>query len=151
MGRPRGASFGKTAGGKQAVELTTHMDLSGPFFTRDPAKTVRENIRDMLGRLAEEMEKDVQGQIEARAGSTPAYTGWSRSRVVGRTASLVGRNWWLHAVVSPNTTGLDKANAIRTMAATATIERRWHPFRKTSFRVRHSRAVLGANLTKGID
>lgn len=151
MGRPRGANFGKTATGAKAVELTTRMDFSGPFFTRDPALTVRENIRGMLERLAEEMEKDVQGQIEARAGSMPAYTGWSRNRVVGRTASLKGRRWWLHAVVSANTAGMDKPTAIRTKAAAATIERRWHPFRRTSFRVRHSRAVIGADLTKGLD
>jgi hypothetical protein len=127
------------------------VDFSGPFFDRDPVKTIRANIRDMMDRLAEEGERDVVQQIAGRSGSMPAYTGWTASHVRGRTESLSGKRWAVSAVVSMNTAGMDARTAIRTQAATATIEARWHPFRRTTTAIRRSRAVMAANLTKGLE
>jgi len=127
------------------------VELSGPFFTRDPRQTVRQNIRRMMDALAAEMEGGVRTGMEAASGSMPAWTGWTRDHVVGRTSSLSGRRWGLTAVVSANTAGMDRTGAIRTKAAAASIERRFHPFRRTTQRANRARAVLAANLTAGIE
>jgi hypothetical protein len=46
---------------------------------------------------------------------------------------------------------MDAAQAKRTMAAAASVERRFHPFRNVKSGVYRARAVLTANLTKGIE
>jgi hypothetical protein len=127
------------------------VDFTGPFFTKDPAKTVRENIGEMMDRLAAEGERDVKQQIEGRSGSMPYYTGWTRDTVRGRTESLSGKSWAVSAVISTDTSGMNARDAIRTKAAAAGIEARWHPFRRTTSAIRRSKAVLAANLTKGLE
>lgn len=127
------------------------VDFEGPFFTRDPKRTVRDNIRRMMDALAAEAERDVKGQIASVAPSMPGYTGWTHWRVAGRTSSIGGRRWDLNMVVSANTAGMSRELAIRTKAAAASIERRWHPFRRTTSAVRRSRAVIYANLTEGLE
>jgi hypothetical protein len=131
--------------------LTTDVTLSGPFFTKDPGKTLRANVRDLMDALAEQMEGDVKDAIAANAGSMPQYTGWSRDRTVGRTVSISGKRWGTWARVSANTEGMSKADAIRTKAAAASIERRWHPYRKAKSNVYRARALITADLTKGLD
>jgi hypothetical protein len=147
-GRPRN-NPGQLA--NDFTPVTVGVDFTGPFFTRDPKLTVRGNIRKMLDALSAEMERDVKNQMETRAASMPGWTGWSRDHVVGRTHSLGGKRWGLTAVVSANTNGMDRTDAIRTKAAAATIERRWHPFRRTAGRARRARAVITANLTAGLE
>lgn len=134
-----------------ARAVIQRIDFSGPFFTRDPRQTIKGNIRDMMDRLAEEGERDVQQQIQGRAGSMPNYTGWTRDRVRGRTSSLSGKRWAVTAVVSMNTSGMGARDAIRTQAAAASIERRFHPFRRTTSAMRRSRAVMAANLVRGLE
>ena len=135
-----------------AVRVTTKVELSGNFFTKDPAKTVRGNIRDMLAALAEEMEEQVQDQIEARAGQMPRSVGWSRAHVKGYvTSPKTGKRWQLWAAVGSVTTGMDASTAIRTKAAAATIERRWHPYRKVKSGVFRARALISADLSKGLE
>lgn len=131
--------------------VATRFDFGGPFFTRDPKLTIRSNIRSMMDALAAEAEKDVQGQIAGKAGSMPHYTGWTRNHVVGRTSSLGGKRWAVSAVVSANTSGMGARDAIRTLAAAASIERRWRPFARTASAMRRSRAAINANLTRGIE
>jgi hypothetical protein len=127
------------------------VELSGPFFTRDPRKTVRQNIRRMLDALVKEGEEGVKAQMSAKAGSMPAWTGWTHDHVVGRTSSLSGKRWALNAVVSASTDGMGASEAIRTLAAAAVIERRFHPFRRVTSRMRRARAVLAANLSRGLE
>jgi hypothetical protein len=43
---------------------------------------------------------------------------------------------------------MDRADAIRTKAAAASIERRWHPFRRVAAA---GRRAAKANLTKGLE
>lgn len=130
---------------------TVRVDFTGPFFERDPKKTLRQNIRTMLGALSEEMETDVKAQMDGKAGSIPSWTGWSRNHVVGRVESLSGKSWALTAVVSSNTAGMGRDDAIRTRAAAASIEARFHPFRRTTSRAKRARAVIVANLTAGME
>jgi len=133
------------------VAVTTKVELSGNFFRRDPGKTFRANVRDMLDDLAGWMEEEVQAQIAGHAGSMPHYTGHSRNQIVGRTESVSGRRWGTWAVVSASTAGMSKNDAIRTKAAAAGIEKRWHPFRNVKSGVYRSRAIIRANLTKGLE
>jgi hypothetical protein len=125
--------------------------LSGDFFRRDPGKTLRQNVRSMLDALAAEMERIVQDEIAGHAGGMPRYTGWTRAHTVGRTESYSGKRWGTWAVVSANTQGMSKADAIRTKAAAATIERRWHPYQRVKSAVYRSRALVRANLTEGLE
>jgi hypothetical protein len=81
----------------------------------------------------------------------PRSTGRSARQVRGRVQSLAGRRWQVTAVVSSDTSGMTRAEAISTKAAGASIERRWHPYRRHASAIRRSRAVLSANLTKGLD
>jgi hypothetical protein len=120
------------------------VDLSGPFFQRDPKKTVRQNIRRMLEGLASEGEQMVQAQFGGHID-----TGEGVSGVRGRVSSLNGRPWALTAVISqthvydwPGSSGQYRGGK---------LERKVGMFRKTASAMRSSRAVLGANLTKGLD
>jgi hypothetical protein len=133
------------------VSLTTDVDLDGPFFRRDPGKTLRANVRDLMDALAEDMESDVKDAIAANAGSMPSYSGWSVAHTVGRTTSISGKRWGTWARVSANTSGMSAKDAIRTKAAAATIERRWHPYRKAKSNVYRARALLTADLVKGLE
>lgn len=133
------------------VAITTKIELSGNFFKRDPGKTLRGNVREMLDALASEMERLVQADIASHAGAMPAYTGWTRAHTVGRTQSYSGKRWGTWAVVSANTQGMSKADAIRTKAAAATIEKRWHPYRRVKGAIYSSRALLRADLSKGLE
>lgn len=132
-----------------AVELTTKWETDGPFFEKDVRKTVLQNIGDMLDMAAEGMEADVRGGISQHASSMPAYSGWSWAHTIGRRKSQTGREWSLWAVVSANTAGMGAADAIRTKAAAATIERRWHPYRTSTRAAR--KAIKALDLTKGLD
>lgn len=125
------------------------VELRGPLFEKDPGKTVLENARDMLAELARYGEQKVRADIAARAGRMARYTGWTYEHVKGRVDSNDGKRWYRHAVVSANTDGMVKAEAIRTKAAASTIERRWHPFRRAAFASRA--AIKKADLAKGLE
>lgn len=132
------------------VELTTKWTTEGPFFTRDPRKTIRANIGDFLDEAAAAMQSDVRQVIASASGSMPGYTGWSLDRTIGRRRSYrTGKVWQLWAVVSANTDGLDRRAAIRTKAAAATIERRWHPYRRSTSAAR--KALRSLDLTRGLE
>lgn len=131
--------------------VTTKVELTGNFFTRDPGKTLRGNVKDMLDGLAGEMEREVRGEVESQRGQMPEWSGWTVDHIQGRTHSQQGKRWGTWAVVSANTSGMSAADAIRTKAAAASIERRWHPFRRVKSAVYRSRALISADLTKGLD
>jgi hypothetical protein len=132
------------------------VDFRGPFFQRDPNKTFRANIRDMMDKLSEEAERDVRLQLEVGQGSRLPLGGGVRpgrvsAHVVGRTKSLAGKRWQVTAHVSVRPpAGATRPQAIKLMAAASLLESRLHPFRRTAGRVRRARAVISANLTKGL-
>jgi hypothetical protein len=133
------------------VGVTTKIELEGNFFKRDPGKTFRANVRDMLDELAAWMEAEVRDEITAHAGQMPGYSGWSWAHTVGRTSSNSGKRWGTWAVVSANTAGMSAKDAIRTKAAAATIERRWHPYRRVKSAIYRARPLITANLTEGLE
>jgi len=134
------------------VGVTTKIELSGEFFRRDPRKTIKQNIAAMLSALAKELEGAVREDISSHAGSMPDYSGWSWAHTLGYTTSArTGKHWAYWAAVGAVTTGMSAKDAIRTKAAAATIERRWHPYRRAKSAVFRSRALISADLTKGLE
>jgi hypothetical protein len=135
------------------VNVTAKVYLDGGFFTRDPGKTLRANVRDMLDGLAAEMEKEVKGIIGGAAGAMPGYTGWSYQHTKGYTTSgITGHRWQTWAAVTADTSWTkDKKPAQRTKAAAASIEKRFHPYRRVKSAVYRLRPVLSANLTRNLE
>jgi hypothetical protein len=134
------------------VAVTTKIELSGNLFRRDPGKTLYQNIGDMLDKLADEMEREVRADISAHEGEMRYWTGWTRDHAIGyRTSPRTGKHWAVWVAVGEVTTGMSREQAIRTKAAAATIERRWHPYRRAKDAAYRSRAVISADLTKGLD
>jgi len=129
---------------------TKSVAFSGPFFARDVRKTVRQNIRSLMQAVAEEGESAVRAEIQSHAGQMRHSTGHTAAHVRGRTKSLAGRQWEVSAVVSMDTRGMTAKEAIRTQAAAAGIERRWHPYRRVASALRRAKAVISADLTKGL-
>jgi len=125
--------------------------FEGPFFRSNPGKTLRGNVRDMMEALAVEAEDEVKTEVGAHAGQMPRYTGYSRNAIVGRVKSVAGKPWMASMVVSSSTVGKDAAESKRTLAAASIIEGRWHIFRRTASAIRRSRAVLRADLVKGLN
>lgn len=130
------------------------IDLTGPFFKGDPAKTFLRNVRDLMAAVAEEGEADVRAQLEQGQGTrAPISAGVQPARVSGhvrgRAVSLKGRKWAYTAVVSVNNQGLTKRQGIALMAAAASLEQRTHAFRRTATRLR--KAIKTIDLTKDLN
>ena len=72
------------------------IELEGPFFTADPERTYRQNIRDLMDDLAK------TGENEVRARLYPSRSASSAGKYVkGRTSSIkTGRRWATYMVVS---------------------------------------------------
>ncbi len=136
------------------TRITTTIDTSGPFFTKDPAKTFRANIRELMDALALEGAADVIAQLLSnqsrrapiRIVEPPRVAG----HVVGRTQNLRGKRWQATAVISVLNVDLTKAEGTALMAAAAEIESRDHVFRRTTSRLRRARAINRAELLKGL-
>jgi len=147
------------------TEMRTSVDLIGPFF-RDPEKTVRTNIHDFLEKVAAEGQEAVRSNFPVGSGDDP-HPGAGRAGVIGRVESMTGKRWALHAVISaqfiyPWSRGgrggthirsgrrmvLNSANA---QYRGGKMERKLHMFANVSRSLRSSRAVAGANLSRGIE
>ena len=134
------------------MTVQTKVELSGPFFRVDPGRTLYRNIADMQDALAEEMQGLVRRDIQGRSGSMPSDTGWTTDHVLGYTTGRrTGKRWALWSAVGVPTEGMSRAQAIRTKAAAASIERRFHPFRNVKSAVYRARALISADLAKGLD
>jgi hypothetical protein len=138
---------------KQPRVVTT-IELSGPFFRRDPRKTFRQNVREMMAAVAVEAEQDVRAKMRAGEASRRPMRGIAPNRVsrwvVGRVRSRAGRKWEVTAVVSVNNSGLTKRQGITLMAAAARVEMRTKAFRRMTARMRRARAINQAELLKGL-
>jgi len=138
-----------------ATRTSSSITFDGPFFRKDPARTFRQNIRDLSDRFAAEGEADVRQQMRAgEVARRPIAAGVSPSRVsahvVGRTSSLAGRRWAVTAVVSVQNAGFTKRQGTALMAAAARVEAETHAFRRTVSRLRRGRRQIEAELFEGI-
>lgn len=130
------------------------VELSGPFFERDPGLTLRGNIRKMMAGVAEEGERAVRDALrQGEASRAPIRLLGDRlsNHAIGRVTSLTGRQWMASAVISINNSGFSGAEGRSLMAAASTVEGRVHPFSSTYRALRSAKAVLRANLTEGIE
>lgn len=129
----------------------TTIDLTGPFFEKDPAKTVRQNVRVMMEAMAREAESDVKAQIPSKSGETARG-------IRGRVQSLAGKPWAVTMVVSQQRAFPWKHMGTRGFVGRGEavyrggkLEAKLHMFRRTAGRLRRSRAVNTAELTKGLN
>lgn len=133
------------------------IELSGPFFERDPGLTLRGNIEKMMASLASEGEAAARrGFSEGEAGRAVISALGDRvaDHVVGRVMarpSRGGRAWRASAVVQVYNEGLDAAASRSLMAAASVLEHRLHVIRGLSRTLRSARAVLTADLTAGLE
>jgi hypothetical protein len=137
MGRPAGTS--------------AQVSFSGPFFQKDPAKTLAANIRDLLEETVGLMAADVRQQVEAGEGRRSAIRAIGPNARVsqyirGRVASLSGKPWHYYGVISPDRSGLDAKQATALYAAASEVERRTHAFNRTSRATKRQKT----DLTKGL-
>lgn len=137
------------------TKLSVGIDFSGPFFTnRDPGETILQNMRKMFDALAKEGEAAARQNMSAGSASrSPIRETGDRvaDHIIGRTTSVVGRQWVSAAVVSVNTEGLEARQAISVMAAGSYLEGRTHSIRTVASSIRKARAILSANLTAGLE
>jgi hypothetical protein len=132
------------------ISLQGRIELSGNFFTHDPGKTLYKNIGTMLEGLSSELEGSVRDAISGYP--MPQSTGWTAAHVKGYvTSPKTGKHWALWAAVGLPTAGMDAKTAIRTKAAGASIERRFHPFRQAKSAVYRARALISADLARGLE
>lgn len=125
------------------LALKTTIRFEGGFFEKDPAATVRQNIRSMLAALVKEGAEDVRDHY-------PVETGAGRAGVVGRVASQTGKPWFLHGVIS-ETHPYHWAGGGAKRYLGGKSEAKYHMFRRTASRVRAMRAVISADLAKGLE
>jgi hypothetical protein len=126
------------------------VDMTGPFFQRDPVKTWRENVKDFMDEVAALGEAEVKAQLKSGEGRRAPIHGVTPARVsayvVGRTKSLTGKRWGVTAVVSVRPFTMGRKEAISIMAAAAEIEKREHVFRTATARIKRAKT----NLLKGL-
>jgi hypothetical protein len=134
------------------VAVTAKVTLEGPFFTKNPGNTLYENLRDMLDKVAAELEGIVRRDMESNEAAMPFWTGWSRDHAIGYTTSgKTGKRWATWAAVGSVTAGMSAKDARRTKAAAATIEHRFHPYRHAKDAAYRTRALISADLAKGLE
>jgi hypothetical protein len=134
--------------------FATTIDMTGPFFRTDPARTFRQNVRVMMDAIASEAAADVIAQQQQTEGGRAPIRGVQPARVsahvVGRTSSLAGRRWAVTAKVSVLPRGLSRKQAIALAAAASRVEGETHAFRRTTSRMRRAKAINQAELLKGL-
>jgi len=88
------------------------IELEGPFFTADPVKTYRANVRDLMDDLA----KAAEAEVKSRLRPGPAANA-VRGYIHGRTYSYkTGKRWASYMVVSSTDRSLDGATQRRVNA-----------------------------------
>lgn len=136
------------------VSTTARIDFSGPFFRKDPEKTITENVHKMMEAIADE------GATAARAGFAAGSGGRAMIReigdrvaehVVGRVEARSGKPWLRAAVVQVYNEGLSAVEGRSLMAAASEVEYRTHAIRNVTRQLRSARSVLQANLTEGLE
>lgn len=118
------------------------IDLTGPFFRRDPEKTITENVHQMVEGLA------IEGERIVKVGWSNSIRG--RGGVVGRASSVSGKPWTFHATVTPEFTYPWPHGGVKRYRG-GRNKRRNRAFKDAYYRMRSARLQLGVNLTKGIE
>ena len=122
---------------------------SGPFFTKDPELTFRQNIRRALALAAQSMEQDVRGGYPS--------SGQHGGTIIGRVKSLEGKPWAMTAVVSQQYVYPWKNKGTRGFVGRAEAqyrggktEARYHMFLGARRNARHVLLALKSELLRDI-
>jgi hypothetical protein len=144
--RPKGYRYAASA-----TDARAKVQLTGPLFEPNADETLRQNIRRMIGAVADEGEANVK----ARA---PRVSGDLAEGVVGRVRSQSGRQWALTGVISATHVYPWKNKGARGFTGRAQAEyrggkaeKRYRMFAATAGQMRAARAIMAANLTKGLE
>lgn len=143
---PKGWRFAASASDSHAK-----VSLSGPFFAPSADNTLRQNIRQMLAAVAAEGESAVQQR-------SPWFTGAFVAGVEGRVKATDGKRWALTAVISQTHVYAWKEKGKRGFSGRAEaqyrggkVEARYRMFRAVTGQLKAARAVLAADIAKGLE
>ena len=120
------------------ARFQTKITKTGPLFTHDPAKTVRDNLHDMMLGIAELGRDDVIAQmVRGEPGRAPIRKLGDRvaDHVVGELRKRPAGSRYT-AVIFVRNKGFTKTEAISLMAAASRLESSIHAFRRTYGRLR---------------
>jgi hypothetical protein len=124
-----------------ALDPHAKVTLSGPFFEPRADLTLRQNIRRMMAAVADEGTAAVKDRSPRLTG---ALVGGIEPKTSGRT------RWALtSAIVATHIYPWPGKPQGRYLGGKA--EARYRMFRAVTYQLRASRAVMAANLTKGLE
>lgn len=103
----------------------SQISLTGPFFTRDPVKTWRKNVKDLMADIAEQGEADVRQQWPVKTGAGRAGTHGFVREINAEPVAVVAA---MHVYPWPAGGGAKQYRGGK-------IERRRHMFRNTKGRI----------------
>lgn len=138
-----------------ANPLTVEFELTGPFFTKDPAKTYAENVQELMEKLAREGAEEVRrGFGQGSAGRSPVSALGDRvaDHIIGRVVarpSRGGRSWRASGVFQVYAEGMDAKTAKSLMAAGSVLEGRLGVIRRVTRKL--ASRLRQVDLTKGIE
>lgn len=118
------------------TRITGKIELSGPFFRKDPAKVLKGNMREMLDDLGQEVARSITAEMRAGEGRRRPVRALGRGgrvsqRIVGGAGNPhTGKSYRYHAVVAPSLRGLSKKQAIALYAAAAQVEKQTRVVRR---------------------
>ena len=128
------------------------VDFEGDFFKVDPGETMLKNLQKMMEGIAAEGAAAAKANLEAGAGGRALVRATGdrvADHVIGRTRSLVGKQWVSAAVVQVSNQGMDATTSRSLMAAASRVEGKTRSLRRVATQLRSARAMLAANLTEG--
>lgn len=131
----------------------TQIKKTGPFFTHDPAKTLRQNMHVMMTKLAKAGMTDVRSQLRAGRSQRAPISRLGHHHVVDYVFGELRRypaGPRYSARIIVRNRGLTREQGISLMAAASRLEGQLHAFRKTKGRIARTRIVNAAELLKGI-
>jgi hypothetical protein len=137
-----------------STKATVTADFTGPFFQKDPEKTILQNVSKMMKGVAEEGAAAArEGLLTGSGGRAPVGLLGDRvaDHVIGRTESRAGRLWTAAAVVQVLNEGFSAKEGTSLMAAASIVESRTKAISRVTRQLRAARAVLRANLTEGLE
>lgn len=134
---------------------SVEVDLSGPFFEKNPGETIRQNIERLMGSIAKAGVAEVRrGFAQNQVSRAPISRLGDRvaDHIIGRTfarPSEGGRRWHASGVIQVYNEGLSDVQSRSLMAAAASIEGRQNVIRKATREI--GQRLRQIDLTEGLD
>lgn len=127
----------------------TGLEMTGPFFAKDPAKTFADNLEDFMDAVAKRAEVEVVARMRrGEVRRAPISAGVQPARVSGHVVGRPAGRPHHKAVVSIRPQRLSAKQAIALMAAASEVESQTGAFRKVKGRIR--KATREVDLLKDI-